>query len=166
MLDTVTRYLEGVTETKWRWALRRIVSPVADRLSSQPLTAAGLVINGGGALYPKIGATPFFAVATGVLVTLAAGTALPPPTGINTAAGGFNVACYFVNSAGTVSVLGGTPAPTVGGVKWPQFPTGSALIGFLVIGGPGAFLGGTTPLDTATTVYVSPMGAFDPTVLV
>jgi len=35
----------------------------------------------------------------------------------------------------------------------------------LVITNAGAFTGGTTALDTATTVYISPTGPFDPTVL-
>ena len=40
-----------------------------------------------------------------------------------------------------------------------------ALIGFLLITHSSTFTGGTTALDTATTVYVSPIGAFDPTIL-
>jgi hypothetical protein len=35
----------------------------------------------------------------------------------------------------------------------------------LIITYASAFTGGTTPLDTATTVYVSPMSGFDPTAL-
>jgi hypothetical protein len=41
------------------------------------------------------------------------------------------------------------------------------LVGFLTILSNGtAFTGGTTPLDTVTTTYNSPTGAWDPSVLV
>ncbi len=165
MLDTISRYLEGLTESKFRYALKRIFNPIADRISSQALTSAGLVINAGGATFAKTGTNITYATAGGLLVQLAAGTAMPALTGITTLAGGYNVACFFVNSAGVVTVAGGQRAATLAGVGWPQFPVGCALIGILIISGAGAFTGGTTPLDTATTVYLSPVGAFDPTVL-
>jgi hypothetical protein len=164
MLDTIGRYLQGLSNVSDAQPLRQILSPIGDRYSSQPLNSAGLVINGAGLLVAKTGATDFYAVAGGVLVKITAGTALPALTGINTAAGGFNVACFFVDAGGVVTAAGGTPALTLAGVGWPQFPVGKALIGFLIITGAGAFIGGTTALDTATTVYISPVGAFDPTV--
>jgi hypothetical protein len=167
MLDTMTRYLTGITDGLTQKALRSVMKPLVDRYSSQSLTSAGLVISAGGATTAKVGATDFYCVATGVLVKVAASTALPALTGINILAGNFNVVCFFVNSAGTVVALGGTQAATLGGVIFPQSPDGQALMGFLIITYASAFTGGTTPLDTATTVYVSPaMGAFDPTVLV
>ena len=143
------------------------MEPMVDRFSSQALTSAGLVINAGGAAFPKIGATDFYASVAGILVKIVAGTAMPALTGITAPAGGFNVACFFVDSAGTVTVAGGTPAATLGGVVFPQSPKNKALIGFLIITNAGAFTGGTTALDGGTTVYVSPVaGPFDPTVLV
>ena len=166
MNDTMTRYLAALPDPAARRALRFVLQPLVDRLSSQPLTNAGLVISGAGLTVAKTGATPFYAAAAGILVTLAAGTVLPPLTGINTLAGGFNVALFFVDSGGVVTVLGGTPATTLAGIGWPQLSVGKALIGFLVISGAGAFTGGTTPLDTATTAYISLSGDFDPTVLV
>lgn len=167
MLDTMTRYLSGMKEAAWRHALRRILEPMVDRYSSQSLTTAGLVISGAGATTAKIGSADCYAVASGVLVKIAAATAMPALTGINVAAGSFNVAAFFVDSAGAVTVAGGTQGATLGAVAFPQFPKGKALIGFLIITYASAFTGGTTPLDTATTVYVSPaLGAFDPTVLV
>jgi Lhr-like helicase len=51
------------------------------------------------------------------------------------------------------------------GVKFPEFPEGKTLVGFLIITHSSTFTGGTTALDTATTVYVSPVGAFDPNIL-
>ena len=166
MLDTMTRYLVGIPDQNERIALRRILTAAIDRLSSQPLTTAGLVISGAGLTVAKIGVAAFYATAMGSLVTIAGGTVLPALTGIATLAGGFNVACFFVDSGGVVTVLGGNQALTLAAVGWPQFPVGKALVGFLIISGAGAFTGGTTALDAATTVYVSPSGGFDPTALV
>lgn len=167
MLDTITRYLTAVVDSQGAYALLKILTPIADRYSSQPLTTAGLVINAGGATFPKIGAADFYAIVQGVLVKVVAGAALPALTGVTAPAGGFNVAAYFVDSAAALTVAGGTPAATLGGVKWPQFPQGKALVGALIITNAGAFTGGTTALDGGTTIYISPVGGgFDPTVLV
>jgi len=166
MIDTMTRYLAAMGDVKWRWNLRKILLPLCDGMSTQALTSAGLVINGAGAAFAKIGAADFYAIVQGVLVKVAAGTAMPALTGITAPAGGFNVACFYVDSAGVVTAAGGTPAATLTGVLFPQPPQGKALIGFLIITNAGAFVGGTTALDTATTVYVSTLGQLDPSVLV
>lgn len=165
MLDTVGRYMQGLSNLIDASFLGKVINPLADRMSSQALNNAGLVINAGGATFPKIGATDFYALAGGVLVKVAAGTGLPALTGINVPAGNFNVACYYVDSAGTLTVLGGTPAATIGAIVWPQTPVKKAMIGFLLITYASAFTGGTTPLDTATTVYINMLGPCDPTVL-
>lgn len=166
MIDTMTRYLAGVTEVRFRNAMRRILRPLVDRYSSQPLTSAGLVISAGGATVAKIGAADFYASVTGVLVKIAAGTAMPVLTGIVITAGFFNVVCFYVNSAGVVTAAGGTQAATLAGVVFPQPAEGQALVGFLIITNAALFTGGTTALDAGTTVYVSPLGPFDPTALV
>jgi hypothetical protein len=168
MNDTMTRILEGISSRSDAYSLRQVLLPLVDRYSSQPITSAGLVINAGGALIAKIGAADFYALVQGILVKIAAGTAMPALTGINAPAGGFNVAAFFVDSAGVVTAAGGTPAATLGAVRMPPFPPGKALVGYLIITNAGAFTGGTTALDTATTVYVSPIGggALDPSVLV
>lgn len=166
MLDTMTRYLEGLKNTQFRRAVRVPLFYLADRYSSQPLTSAGLVIKAGASALAKTGAADFYATAQGVLVKIAASTDMPALTGINAGAGAFTVACFFIDAAGVVTVAGGTPGATLGAVGWPQFPAGKALVGFLIITNAGAFTGGTTALDTATTVFVSPLGPWDPTVLV
>lgn len=165
MLDTVTRYMQGLANPLDGYNLSRPVNALADRYSSQAVNSAGLVINAGAAAFPKIGATDFYAVANGILVKVAAGTALPALTGINITAGAFNVVCYFVDSAGVLTVAAGNQGATLALVTFPQFPVRKALVGFLIITNAGAFTGGTTALDAATTVYISPTGAFDPTVL-
>lgn len=165
MLDTIRRYLEGIAAVKDQRAVDFITSPIGDRMSSQPLNSAGVAISSGGATTAKTGATDFYAVANGVLVKIAASTTLPVLTGINITATKFNVVCFFVDSGGTVTAAGGTQGAALGNVVFPQFPKNKALVGFLIITYSGTFTGGTTPLDTATTVYVSPLGAFDPTIL-
>ena len=70
-----------------------------------------------------------------------------------------------MDAAGTVTARFGTEGTAIGRVKFPDFPLDRALVGFLLITHSSAFTGGTTALDTATTVYVSPVGPFDPTIL-
>ena len=164
MLDTIGRYLQGISNTKDGYFFQRILNPLGDRFSSQPLTSAGLVIKAGGGVLAKTGSNAFYAVANGVLVTIAGSTDMPSLAGINISAGAYNVACFFVDSAGATTVFAGTQGATLAAVQFPQFPVNKALIGFLIITYASAFTGNTTPLDTATTVYVSPLGAFDPTV--
>jgi hypothetical protein len=162
----MTRYLGAVRETAWASALRKILEPMVDRYSSQPLTSAGLVIHGAGSALAKTGSSDFYASVQGSLVKVAASTDMPALTGINATAGNFTVAAFFVDVGGTVTVVGGTQAATLGAVVFPALPKNKALIGFLIITYASTFTGGTTALDTATTVYVSPLGPFDPTVLV
>lgn len=166
MRDTMTRFLAAITERTWSWNLRKILEPIVDRYSSQPLTSAGLVISSGGATVAKTGASDFYALVQGRLVKIAAATAMPALTGINIPAGSFGVALFFVDASGTVTASQGTPGATLGAVVFPEMTHQQALIGFLIITYASAFVGGTTPLDTATTVYVSPLGPFDPTVLI
>jgi hypothetical protein len=146
--------------------MRKILIPLVDGMSTQMITTSGLVISAGGATIAKTGGSTCYGVAGGVLFSIAAATAMPALTGINMSAGNFNVACFYVDNAGALTVAGGTQAATLGGVVWPQPPQGKALIGFLIITYASAFTGGTTALDTATTVYISPVGALDPTALI
>jgi hypothetical protein len=166
MLDTMTRYLSAVRESKWSWALRKILLPLCDGCSTQALISAGLVIHGAASALAKTGAADFYASVQGILVKIAASTDMPALTGIVITAAFFNVACFYVDSAGVVTVAGGTQGATLGAVVFPQPPTGKALVGFLIITSAGTFTGGTTALDTATTVFISPTGPFDPTVLI
>lgn len=166
MLDTMTRYLAGLPNPMDAYNLNRIFAPLVDRFSSQPLNSAGLVIKAGGGVLAKTGAAAFYAVAQGVPVTIAASTDMPALTGLVISATFFNVACFFVDSAAATTVAFGTQGATLGALKWPQFPAGKSLIGFLIITHSATFTGNTTPLDTATTVYISPLGPFDPTVLI
>lgn len=171
MNDTITRYLTGITEQLYQKALRAIFVPIGDRMSSQPLNSAGLVIHGAASLVAKTGTTAFYACAKGSLVTIAASTDMPALVGTVVNAT-FNVFAFFIDSGSTVTSAMGTAGTTLAGVKFPPFSEGKALVGFIVINptGTGNFVGGTTALDDATVVptaaYVSPIGAFDPSVLI
>lgn len=165
MQDTISRYLQGLADVKDARFLQFVTNPIGDRYSSQPLTSAGLVIKAGGSTLAKTGSADFYASVQGILVKIAASTDMTALTGLVISANNFNVACFFVDSAGTVTVAFGTQGATLGAAVFPQFPQGKALVGFLIITHSATFTGGTTALDTATTVYVSPLGPFDPSVL-
>lgn len=164
MQATIQQFSQGIAGGLAQRAVRGITEPIGDRLSSLPLTSAGLVIKAGGGVLTKTGAAAFYALANGVLVTIAASTDMPALVGSITASS-FNVFCFFVDSASVVTVAMGTEGTALGLVKFPPFPKNKALIGFLIVTHSSTFVGGTTALDTATTVYVSPLGAFDPTIL-
>jgi hypothetical protein len=166
MIDTLTRYLENVKNLRDRHGLRGPLETLVDRYSSQPLTSAGLVIKAGGSTLAKTGAAAFYGIAGGVPVTIAASTDMTALTGLVITATFFNVACFFIDSASVVTVAFGTQGATLAGVVFPPFPRGKALVGFLIITHSATFTGGTTALDTATTVYVSPLGPFDPSALI
>lgn len=165
MQNTVQQCLQLVGSGNDRRALNQLLEPMVGELNTQPLTTAGLVIKAGASTLAKTGAAAFYASVGGRLLTIAAATDMPALTGLVITANSFNVACFFVNSSGTVSARFGTEGVSLGRVKFPDFPLGQALVGFLIITHSATFTGGTTALDTATTVYVSPIGAFDPTIL-
>ena len=162
MIDTVSSSMTGVAGELTRSALNAILRPIADRMSSQATSTAGLVISAT-TTKAMIGAVAFAGVAKGVPVAIAAATDMPALVGDITA-GSFNVYCFFIDSASVVTVVRGTEGTTLAKVKFPQFPEGKCLVGYLVVTYASPFVAGTTVLSTATTVYVSPVGAFDPTI--
>lgn len=165
MQDTVRQHLEGMAGEMARRAVAIPLRAVSERMSSQGVSSAGLVITGAGGTTAKIGATPFQAVVRGAPVVIAAGTAMPVLTGINMAANMFNVVVFFVDQYGVTTARPGIAASTLSGVRFPNFNEGQACIGYLTITSASAFTGGTTALDAATTTYASPVGAFDPSII-
>lgn len=166
MTATLQQWLEQVAVGRTRFALLEAIGPIADRFSSCAVSSAGLVIKAGGSALAKTGSAVTNLVANGVPVAIAASTDMPALTGIDITAAYYRIVCFFVDSAGTVTVAAGTEGATLAAATWPPFPAGNALVGFLTITYGSAFTGGTTPLDTATTTYNSPTGAWDPSVLV
>lgn len=165
MLNTVAQQINAMTAIGDENALRPVLNAIADRMSSQALTSAGLVIKASSGVVAKTGASIFYAVADGKHVAIAAGTDMPALTGLSIGAGKFNVAVFYVDSAGTTSVGFGTEGASAAAVKFPQTPEKKAIIGYLMITYASAFTGNSTALDTATTLYISPIGAFDPSIL-
>lgn len=169
MLDTVTRLLNGVPDVTMRRSLQLILNAIADRFSSQTFNSAALVISGT-TTKVKTGAADTYALANGTLVKIAAATDMAVLAGTVTNAK-FNVYCFYVDAAGTLTSQMGTEGAALANVVLPTVPVGKAQIGFVVINptGTGNFVGGTTPLGDATVVpnaaYVNTIGPFDQTVL-
>lgn len=171
MLNRISQWVNSLTSLKDQQAMRPVLSAIGDRYSSQSLRTAGLVITAtSGKKVPKVGAADYYGIANGVPVVVAAGADMPALSGTVVNAT-FNVFCFFIDSASTVTSAMGTAGATLAAVKFPPFPENKALVGFIIVNptGTGDFVGGTTALDDATvvpnTVYVSTLGAFDPTVL-
>lgn len=164
MTDTVRKWCSVFGDNRERESLRNVLEAMADRLSNQSLGSAALAIKAGGSALAKTGASDYYACVNGTIVKITAATDMPALVGTITAAS-FNVFCFFIDSAGTVTVARGTEATTIGAVKWPPFPANKTFIGHLLVTHSSTFTGGTTPLDTATTVYSNCVGAFDPSIL-
>lgn len=165
MTSKLRQYLNSLSSARDRAALNTPMKAIADRMSCCAINTAGLVIKAGTSVLAKTGAAAFYGTVKGKLVTIAAATDMPVLTGLVITANKFNVACFYVSDASVVTAAFGTEGATLGAVKFPQPPEGKTLVGFLIITHSSTFTGNTTALDTATTVYCSPVGAFDPTVL-
>lgn len=166
MDDTIANWLNGnIAAYRDRWALFNILIPMGDRMSSQATSSAGLVIKTGGSALAKTGSAVTTLVANGIPVSIAGSTDMPALTGIDITAAYYRIVCFFIDSAAVVTVAAGKEGSTMAAAKFPPFPQGKALVGYLTINYASAFTGGTTPLDTATTLYSSPTGAFDPSIL-
>lgn len=168
MRETLNRFTAQIRDAITQRALETPMRALGRAMSTCVVRGAGLEIAGTTTLAQIGSSSTFAATVDGRLVTLAAGTDMPALVGTVTNAT-FNVFCFFVNAAGTVTSVMGTAGATLAQVKWPDFEPGKACIGFVIINptGTGDFVGGTTALGDATVVpnavYVSPVGAFDPT---
>lgn len=164
MQASISQFLAGLDGESNRAALAPILLALGNTLSSQATSTAGLVVTATAGHYvPKTGSAAFAGVASGVPVAIAGGTDMPTLVGTITA-GSYNVFCFFIDQASVVTVAMGVEGTTLAKVKFPTFPQGKALVGYIVVTYASTFTGGSTALDTATTVYVSPVGAFDPTI--
>lgn len=169
MTDTVTRWLSNVKDEGSRAGIRVPMIAMADRLSSCMTQSAGLIIKAGASTLAKTSSLTVGGVCSGVVkgipVSIAAATDMPALTGLSITAASFNVACFFIDSDSVVTVAFGTEGTTLAKVVFPPFPVGKALVGYLSITHSSTFTGGTTALDTATTIFCSPTGAIDPSIL-
>ena len=149
---------------------------IYDRYSCQMTSTAGLVITAtSGKKVPKTGSSICYGTVKGAPFSIAAGEDLCAISG-TVSNGTFNVVCFFANiadqslTAANMTSIMGTAGATMEAVKFPAFPEGKTLIGYIIINpaGTGDFTGDSTALDDGTvfssggTVYVSPVGPFDP----
>lgn len=172
MKDTIARYLgTGTFSERQRVDLSAMLKPIADRLSSQALVSAGLVIGGGSKLTPRTSAsvTSYYAV-KGKILSQSTSVEQAALSGTVTNAK-YNFYAFFIDGAGTLSSLMGTESTTYALATLPEFPEGKTLVGLVGINpsGTGNFVGGTTALDDGTVtpnaIYISPVGPFDPSIL-
>lgn len=156
-------------ESKQRSQLLEVFGDIADALSCQMYTSAGLVIKAGGSALAKAGSA-CRGIVKGVPVLIAANTDMAALSGTVTNAT-FNVYAFDIDAAGTLTTTMGTAGATYAAVVHPKKKREQTRIGFVVINptGTGNFVGGTTPLDDATVVpnavYVNLTGAYDPSVV-
>lgn len=105
--------------------------------------------------------TAFKGVVNGLPVQSGASGDFPALSG-TVADGYYNVFCFYIDQAGTLSVLMGTAALTLDGVVFPTTPSGKAMCAFITVYTTGAaFVGNTTALD-AGTVTVKYYDGFEP----
>lgn len=169
-MENLSRRLAALPDKGVAANLRFVLKDVYDRLRSQSLSSAGLVIKAGASALAKTGASDWYGTAKGTLLKIAAATDMPALSGTVTNAK-FNVFVFSVGADGTKYSAMGTEGGSLAAVKWPTIYPDRAIIGFVIINptGTGNFVGGTTALDDGTVVpnaaYVSPIGAFDPTAI-
>lgn len=124
------------------------------------MLAPAPVIKTGGSALAKTGATATVLRVGGVLVNIAASTDLTALTGLVITANKFNVVIWAVSAAGTVSAFFGTEGATLATVTLPTVTAGLTAFAGAYITHSATFTGGTTALDTATTVYFPILGAW------
>lgn len=170
MQDTFTHYINAlVPESNRKWE-RFMLNPLADRMSSQNVTSAGLAIKAGGSALVK-GASAFNGIVKGRLYTKVANTDMAALAGTVVNAT-FNIWVFYVDSSGVLTSALGNAGATLGAVTFPEPPVGQAIIGLVIINptGTGNFVGGTTALDDATVVpnavYINFTGGLDATALI
>ena len=172
MIGTLRQWLTAFRDGAQRQALASVLEPMVDRYATKILRDPGLVIKTAGSAIVKAG-NAFHAAVTGKLVTKAANTDMAALSG-TVANAAFNVYCFFIDAAGTLTSAMGTAGASLAAVKFPPFPESKALIGFIIVNptGTGNFVGGTTALDDVTVVpnvvYIdgNDLGNFDPTVVI
>lgn len=136
-----------------------VVKAQATGTANQVLNSGGLAIKAGGSAVVKTVNT-VKALINGQYVSKAAGD-MPALAG-TVAAGTYNVWCFFMNAAGTLSAVFGTPGASAAAVEFPPVPADSVMLGFVLVTHSSDFVGGTTALDTGTAVYTDtpfPMGS-------
>lgn len=171
-LASLVKWIQGINNYLIAGSIRKIASPVYDRMTSTCLKSGGaIVITGAASTTAKTGAAITYSIANGVPVKIAAATNLAALSG-TVANAQFGIYAWFQDQAGVVTSLFGGSFATFALQQFPQFPVGKACVGFVFINptGTGPFVGGTTQLDDATVVpnavYIDITEGFDPWCLI
>ncbi len=123
------------------------------------ITVSTPVIKAGASALAKTGAAASYLLVNGAIQTIAGSTDLPALTGIDITAAKFNVVIFCTDGT-TVTAVAGTEGATAAAVVMPTITSGLLAFAGLLITYASAFTGGTTALDTATTVYFSLVGGW------
>lgn len=146
-------------------SLREVILTIQSALTHVLLVSGALAIKAGGSALAKTVNTISYQI-NGVFYTKAAADMAALSGTVTNAR--FNVFCFYVDAAGTLTTRMGTEATTKAGIVFPAHVDGKVMIGYVIINptGTGNFVGGTTPLDDATVVpnavYVNTLGGFVP----
>ena len=157
-MDNLSQLAGSFADKRDGGTILRLLKGLYNSLSSKMVTSAGLVITAtSGKKVPKTGSAISYGLVKGKPFTIAAGVDMPAfvATVTNLA---FNVVCFFANAPGTaitassMEALIGVEAALLKDVKFPPFPEGKALIGYIIINpaGTGNFVCGTDALDDGT----------------
>lgn len=115
MNDTIARWIRSLPDLTLQRAFEQIVNPLGDRYSTLCLSNPTLAIKAGGSAIVKADEV-LYACVDGILVYKAADTDMAALAG-TVAADLFNVFCFFIDKAGTLTSAMGTAGATIGAVK-------------------------------------------------
>lgn len=118
------------------------------------------VIKAGSSALAKTGATTTTLWLGGVYYAIAASTDFPALTGLVITAASFNCVVFTTIDGSTLVANFGTEGTTAATVVWPTISGNAVALAALMITHSSTFTGGTTALDTATTVYMGIVGKY------
>jgi len=157
--------------------LHACLDGVYARMSNQIISGSpGLVQKADNSAVCKAGSA-FVAVVNGKLVAKAADTDMAALSGTITAAGYYNVYCFFMDDAGTLTTLMGKESTTLANVKFPLIPNNKVMVGGVLIksAAANAFVGGDgtngqleitdAGTDPAEIYFLNGCGMVDPTAI-
>lgn len=161
-MQTIKQRLLGVPDALARLELLQAFFSL---FSNQVVAPPTLAIKAAGGVLART-TTACFALVGGVLVKIAANTDMPALTGVSIPNGSKQIVGFATDAAGTLSLLAGNVAATVGALQFPAVPVGQVALGYLIIenGTGSTFTGGTTALDAAslTVTYANMVDGLSP----
>lgn len=153
------------TESTSNINLRTLLGKLQTNICDMVFNTGALAIKAGGSAIAKTVNAVYGRINGAIFTKAAADMAALAGTVTNAK---FNVFVFTVTAGGTLATTMGTEAATLAAVVFPTIPSGSVVIGFVIINptGTGNFVGGTTALDDATVapnaVYVNTPFPFNP----